>query len=60
VHREVVERDLEVNAVIEQNQPSRDPRLLGILDQRLAPFRLLDFAGALQQGFQIAVSASPR
>ena len=33
----------------------RDPRLLGVLDQRLAPLRLLDLAGAQQQRFEIAV-----
>ena len=31
------------------------PRLLGVVDQRLAPLRLLDLAGAREQRFEIAV-----
>jgi len=46
VHREFVERHVELDLVVEQHQLPRDPRLLGVLDQRLAPFRLLDLAGA--------------
>ena len=55
VHREVVERHVELDLVVEQHQLPRDPRLLGILDQRLAPLRLLDLAGAEQQLFQVAI-----
>jgi len=46
LHGQVSERHLERDLVIEQHQLTRDPRLLGILDQRLAPLRLLDLAGA--------------
>ena len=55
VHREFVERHVELDLVVEQHQLPRDPRLLGVLDQRLAPLRLLDLAGARQQRFQIAI-----
>ena len=52
VHREFVERHVELDLVVEQHQLPRDPRLLGILDQRLAPLRLLDLAGALRAAFR--------
>ena len=55
VHREVVERHFEVDLVVEQHQLPRNPRLLGVLDQRLAPLRLLDLAGAEQQLFEVAI-----
>ena len=55
VHREFIERHLQLDLVVEQHQLPRDPRLPGILDQRLAPLRLLDLAGALEQRFQIAI-----
>ena len=57
VHGEFVELDVELDLVVEQHQLPRDPCLLGILDQRLAPLRLLDLAGALEQRFQIAIFA---
>ena len=63
VHREVVERHVEIDLVVEQHELARDPRLLGILDQRLAPLRLLDLAGAEQQlfpGRHIRRSVAPR
>ena len=50
-----LERHLQFDLVIQQHQLTRDPRLLGILDQRLAPLRLLDLAGAQQKRFQIAI-----
>ncbi len=55
MHREVVERNLKIDFVVEQHQLPRDTRLLGVLDQGLAPLRLLDLAGAEQQLFQIAI-----
>src|SRR5439155_26232879 len=55
VHGEVIERYFEVDLVVEQHQLPRDPRLLRVLDQRLATLRLLDLAGAEQQLFQIAI-----
>ncbi len=63
VHGEVVERHVELDLVVEQHQLPRDPCLLGVLDQRLAPLRLLDLAGAEQQLFRgrhIRRSAAPR
>ena len=63
VHREIVERHVELDLVVEQHQLPRNPRLLGVLDQRLAPLRLLDLAGAEQQiarGRHIRRSVAPR
>ena len=55
MHRELVERGVELDLVVEQHKLPRDPRLLGILDQRLAPLRLFYFAGTKQQCLQVAV-----
>ena len=55
MHRKLVERHVQLDLVVEQHQLPRDPRLLGILHQRLAPLRLLDFAGTQQQRFEIAI-----
>ena len=55
VHREVGDRHVERDALIERDQPAREPRLLGVLDQRLAPLLLLDLAGARQQRLEVAV-----
>ncbi len=55
LHREFVERHVQLDLVVEQHQLPRDPRLLGILDQRLAALGLLDLAGAQQQRLQIAI-----
>ena len=55
MHRKFFERDVELDLVVEQHQPTRDPRLLGVLDQSFTPLRLLDLAGALEQGFEIAI-----
>ncbi len=55
VHREVVERHVERDLVVEQHQLPRNPRLLGMLDQRLAPLRLLDLAGAEQQLLEVTI-----
>ena len=55
MHREVVERHFEVDLVVEQHQLPRNPRLLGVLDQGLAPLRLLDLAGAEQQLLEVAI-----
>ena len=40
---------------VELHQPLADPRLLGVLFQRLAPLRLLDLRRAGQQRFQVAI-----
>src|ERR1700730_17849572 len=55
VYRQLIERHLELHLVVEQHQLPRDPRLLGILDQRLAPLRLLYLARAKQQRFEITI-----
>ena len=55
MHREVVERHVELDLVVEQHELPRDARLVGVLDQRLAPLRLLDLGGAGQQRFKVAV-----
>ena len=43
--------------IVERDELFRQPRLLGILDQRLAALLLLDLAGAREQRFEIAVFA---
>ncbi len=55
MHRQVVERNVELDLVVEQHQLPRNARLLGILDQGFAPLRLLDLARALQERFEIAI-----
>ena len=55
MYREFVQRHVEFDFVVEQHQLPRNPRLLGVVDQRLATLRLLDFIGAQEQRFQIAV-----
>ena len=35
VHREVVDRHVELDVLVERDQPLRDARLVGIVDQRL-------------------------
>ena len=52
VHREVVDRHVERDVLIERDEPPRDPRLLGVVDQRLAPLLLLDLAGARRAAFR--------
>jgi hypothetical protein len=54
VDGEVVDRHLQRHVLVERHQRLRQPRLLGVLDQRLAPLRLLDLAGAAS-----SVSRSP-
>ena len=41
--------------VIERDELLGQPRLVGIVDDRLAALILLDLASALEQGFEIAV-----
>ena len=63
VHGEFAERHVELDLVVEQHQLPRDPRLFGILDQRLATLRLLDLAGAHRAAFRgrhIRRSIAPR
>ncbi|MBA7476207.1 hypothetical protein ES707_11589 [subsurface metagenome] len=55
VDRKLVERHVEIDLVVEQHELARDAGLLGIFEQRLAPLRLFDLAGAEQQLFQIAI-----
>ena len=51
------QRHLELDAIVEGNQLFRQPRLVGIVDQRLPALLLLDLAGAREQRFEIAVFA---
>ncbi len=57
MHGEVGERHIERHVRIEGHQRLRQPRLVGVLDQGLAPLLLLDLAGAGEQRFEIAVFA---
>ena len=52
---EVARRNVDRNIAIKLDQLARDPDLIREIDQRLAPLRLLDFVGALQERFKIAV-----
>ncbi len=49
VHADAVERAVERHVLVEQHEPARKPRLLGVLDQRLPPLGLADLADAGQQ-----------
>ena len=57
MHRQVGERDVELHLVVERHQPLGQPRLVGIVDQRLPALLLLDLACALEQRFEVAVFA---
>ena len=57
VHGEIADRHVELHVIVERDQFLRQPRFLGILDQRLAALVLLDLARALEQRFEIAVFA---
>ena len=57
VHRELVHRHIERHVPVERDQPLRNARDLGIVDQRLPAFVLLDLTGALEQCFEISVFA---
>src|SRR5262249_17772235 len=57
VHRELRERHLERHVGVERDELLRQPRALGILDQRLATLLLFDLAGPRQQRFEVAVFA---
>src|SRR4030095_8249273 len=54
MHREVGERDFKLYLVVERDQLLRDPRHLGVVDQRLPALLLLDLTGAREQRFEIA------
>ncbi len=55
VDGEIVQRHLQLDLVVEQHELPRDARLLRVLDQRLAPLRLLDLGGAEQQLVEVAI-----
>ena len=57
VHGEIGERHVERHLGVERHQCLRQPRLVGVLDQGLAPLLLLDLAGACEQRFEVAVFA---
>ena len=57
VHRQVGERHVQRDMGIEGDELLRQPRPLGILDERLAPLLLLDLGRAREQRFEIAVFA---
>ena len=49
-----LQRFRHVHIVLQSDQPFRNPRLLGELDQVFPALGLFDLAGTLQQGFQVA------
>ena len=52
VHREVRDRHVEVDMLVERDELLGQPRRLGVVDQRLPALLLLDLAGALQAAFR--------
>ena len=57
MHGEIGERHVERHLVVERDQLLREPRHLGVVDQGLAAFLLLDLAGAREQRLEVAVFA---
>ena len=55
LHRQVVERHVERHVGGELHEPARDARLLGELDQVLAPLLLLDVLRHQEQRLEVAV-----
>ena len=55
VHREIRDRHVEIDMLVERDQLLGHSRRFGVLDQRLAALLLLDLAGARQQRFEVAV-----
>ena len=55
VHGEVFDRHLELDVLVERDQPLGNARDFRIVDQRLPSLVLFDLAGAQEQGFQIAI-----
>jgi hypothetical protein len=56
MHRKVGDRHVELDLVVERDEFLRQPRLVGVVDQRL-PALLLDLPGARQQRLEVAVFA---
>ena len=52
VHAKALDRHLDIHVSLERNEIERQARLHGELDELLAPFRLLDLTGPLQQGLE--------
>ena len=57
MHRQVGERHVQCDVGIEGDELLRQPRPLGILDQRLAPLLLLDLGRTREQRFKVTVFA---
>jgi len=55
VHLEIANRHFQRHILVQCDELLRQPRLVGILDQRLAAFLLLDLGGAGKQRLQVAV-----
>ncbi len=58
VHRDVGDRHVQFDVIVEGDELLRQPGLVGMLDQALAAFLLLDLAGALQQRLEVAEFAN--
>ena len=57
VHGEIADRHVELDLIVERDELLRQPRLLGVVDQRLPALVLLDLAGAREQRFEVAIFA---
>ncbi len=59
-HRQFLDRGGDRHVAVERHQFQRDPRLIRMFDQRFAPFRLFDLAGAGKQRREVAELADQR
>ena len=57
VHGQIADRHIELDVIVERNEFFRQPRLLGVLDQRLPALLLLDLGRAGEQRFEVAIFA---
>ena len=57
VHGEIADRHVELHLVVESDELLRQPRLLGVVDQRLPALVLLDLGSTGEQRFEVAIFA---
>ena len=57
VHGKIADRHIELDVIVERDEFFRQPRFLGVLDQRLPALLLLDLGRARQERFEVAIFA---